>query len=93
MDTPVVHVELPADLYAELESMAVQDKAKDAVDMIARLVADAHSHKAYPESVTPAFRRILDRAADLGVTDLAEQHDHYLYNLRDNHDYSTQSKF
>jgi len=25
------------------------------------------------------FRRILNRARDLGVGDLAEQHDHYLY--------------
>jgi hypothetical protein len=25
------------------------------------------------------FRRILERACDLGVGDLAEQHDHYLY--------------
>jgi hypothetical protein len=26
-----------------------------------------------------AFERILARATDLGVSDLAEQHDHYLY--------------
>jgi hypothetical protein len=26
-----------------------------------------------------AFARILERAMDLGVTDLAKQHDHYLY--------------
>lgn len=26
-----------------------------------------------------AFRRILERAADLGIIDLARQHDHYLY--------------
>jgi hypothetical protein len=26
-----------------------------------------------------AFRRILERAADLGISDLAEQHNHYLY--------------
>jgi hypothetical protein len=31
------------------------------------------------ESPTRAFRRILERATDLGVTDLAEQHDRYLY--------------
>ena len=26
-----------------------------------------------------AFRRILERATDLGISDLAQQHDHYLY--------------
>ena len=26
-----------------------------------------------------AFRRILERATDLGISDLAKQHDHYLY--------------
>ena len=29
--------------------------------------------------ISHAFQRILGRATDLGVSDLAEQHDHYLY--------------
>ena len=35
----------------------------------------------HPETrdMPEVFRRILDRARDLGVGDLAEQHDHYLY--------------
>lgn len=28
-----------------------------------------------------SFKRILARARDLGIPDLAEQHDHYLYGL------------
>jgi hypothetical protein len=31
------------------------------------------------DAMPEVFRRILDRARDLGVGDLAEQHDHYLY--------------
>jgi len=30
---------------------------------------------------TRAFHRILERATDLGITDLSEQHDHYLYGV------------
>jgi hypothetical protein len=37
--------------------------------------------RARPQSPARAFQRILDRATDLGVTDLAEQHDHYLYGV------------
>ena len=32
-----------------------------------------------PQPPVRAFERILARATDLGVSDLAEQHDHYLY--------------
>jgi hypothetical protein len=46
--------------------------------MVARLVQAArYEHPAEPS--TRAFRKILERATDLGVTDLADQHDHYLY--------------
>ena len=31
------------------------------------------------QPATQAFRAILERAIDLGVPDLAEEHDHYLY--------------
>ncbi len=80
MEPPIVTVELPANLYSELQLLTEQENAKDPVDMIARLVAEAHEKHTYPQS-TPAFKRILDRATDLGVSDLAEQHDHYLYGI------------
>jgi len=48
--------------------------------MVARLVKAARSER-HAEPATRAFRRILERATDLGVTDLAEQHDHYLYGV------------
>lgn len=78
METPVVAIELPADLYAELQSLTAQENAKNPADMIARLVAEAQEKHVYPQP-TPAFQRILDRATDLGIADLSEQHDHYLY--------------
>ncbi|CAG0929891.1 hypothetical protein TFLX_01466 [Thermoflexales bacterium] len=78
MEAPVVAVELPADLYAELQSLTAQENAKDPVDMIVRLVAEAQEKHVYLQP-PPAFQRILDRATDLGLDDLSEQHDHYLY--------------
>lgn len=33
------------------------------------------------ETVKLPFERILARATDLGISDLAEQHDHYLYGV------------
>ena len=33
------------------------------------------------QATTLAFQRMLAMATDLGVTDLAEQHDHYLYGI------------
>jgi hypothetical protein len=40
-----------------------------------QLPADLNGRDEVPE----VFRRILERTRDLGVGDLAEQHDHYLY--------------
>ena len=39
------------------------------------------------QPATQAFRAILERAIDLGVADLAEQHDHYLYGGEKNEPY------
>jgi hypothetical protein len=41
METPSVTVELPANLYSELQSSTEQENASDPVEMIARLVAEA----------------------------------------------------
>jgi hypothetical protein len=74
MGKPMIAIELPADLYAELESLIAQSKAKNTVELITRLVADARKRQQYPESPNPALRRIMDRATDLGVSDLSEQY-------------------
>ena len=79
MDTPIVSIDLPGSLYAELQSLTEQEQAKDPVDMIARLVTEAQHKRVEIYATTPAFQRILDRATDLGLSDLSEQHDHYLY--------------
>jgi len=78
MTAGIVTVKLPKDLYARLDTLAKQERT-DMVELLSRLAASATASRAQVEPSTMAFQRILDRAADLGVSDLAEQHDHYLY--------------
>jgi len=65
-------------LYRQLQMLA-EDEQTDIVELLRRLLAATNGNKTQPQATTRAFQRILDRATDLGVTDLAEQHDHYLY--------------
>ena len=74
MTVGTVTVKLPRDLYARLDSLAKQERT-DVVDLLSRLAAS----RAQGEPSTVAFKHILARATDLGISDLAEQHDHYLY--------------
>ena len=74
MTSETVTVQLPASLYADLELLAA-DEQSELAELIARLVEDARQGRQYqPQS--RAFRRILERATDLGINDLSEQHDH-----------------
>ena len=68
METETVTIELPAQFYAQLE-------------LLTHLIAVAMEQRIQPQSPTRAFRRIRERATDLGVKDLADQHDHYLYGV------------
>jgi hypothetical protein len=71
----MVTLKLPQDLYARLEALATAERT-DVLEFLRRMTEPE------PESEEPsAFQRILERATDLGVSDLAEQHDHYLYGL------------
>jgi hypothetical protein len=70
---------LPVSLYADLESLATEEHVEP-VEVIAQLVEAARRQRR-AESPTRAFQRILERATDLGISDLAEQHDHYLYGM------------
>ena len=78
MTVGTVTVKLPRDLYARLDTLAKQERT-DVVELLSRLAASATAPRAQVEPSTPAFQGILARATDLGVSDLAEQHDHYLY--------------
>jgi len=78
MTVGTVTVKLPKDLYTRLDTLAKQERT-DVVALLNRLAASATAPRAEVEPSTTAFQRILGRAADLGVSDLAEQHDHYLY--------------
>lgn len=78
MTVGTVTVKLPKDLYTRLDALAKQERT-DLVELLTRLTAPLVMSPAPVESSTHAFQRILGRATDLGVSDLAEQHDHYLY--------------
>jgi hypothetical protein len=80
MTVGTVTVKLPKDLYTRLDTLAKQERT-DMVALLNRLAASATASGAEVEPSTTAFQRILGRAADLGVSDLAEQHDHYLYGI------------
>jgi hypothetical protein len=79
MSSETVILKLPASIYADLQSLAENEQTEPS-EMVARLVKAARCER-QAEPATRAFRRILERATDLGVTDLAEQHDHYLYGV------------
>jgi len=76
MDT--VTLELPVQLYTQLQSKADAERT-DIIELLRRLVVATNGHQVQPQATTLAFERILERATDLGVNDLAEQHDHYWY--------------
>ncbi len=71
MTVGTVTIKLPGVLYARLDTLAKQERT-DVVELLGRLAAA----RAENEPSTVAFQCILARAADLGVSDLAEQHDH-----------------
>ncbi len=74
METDTVTIELPAQFYAQLQSLAA-DEQTDPVGLLIHLIAVAIQQRIQPQSPTRAFQRIRERATDLGVTDLAEQID------------------
>lgn len=77
MTARMVTLKLPQELYARLEALATAERT-DVLEFLRRITEPEPE----PEPEEPsAFQRILERATDLGVSDLAEQHDHYLYGL------------
>ncbi|MBM4460231.1 MAG: hypothetical protein FJ011_21110 [Chloroflexi bacterium] len=80
MTVNTVTIELPQPLYTRLEALA-QEERTDLVALLSRLAASAVRSRPEAKASTRAFQRILNRATDLGIEDLAEQHDHYLYGI------------
>lgn len=78
MDTVAISLQLSSDLYEQLQFLSAKTQ-KNPADIIAQLITAAYQKQQGP--MTPAFESILENRADLGVTDLSEQHDHYLYGL------------
>lgn len=79
MAEETVLLELPPELYAQLRARATEAQT-DLVDIIARLLAQT-DRASQTEHPSHALQRIAERATDLGLGDLAEQHDHYLYGV------------
>ena len=76
METNTVTIELPTQLFTQLQVLAA-DEQSDLAKVLVRLLTTAMQQRAQPQPPTLAFQRILERATDFGVTDLAEQRDHY----------------
>ena len=76
MSSTTINLELPAKLYADLQTLAKEEQV-DVVEVLSRMVVLARQSQA----PTRAFQRIMEHAADLGISDLAEHHDHYLYGI------------
>lgn len=79
-----VTLELPTQLYYQLQSLAEAEQT-DVIGLLRRLLSAPPEPAPRPQTTTQAFQRILERATDLGVNDLAEQHDHYLYGIEKLH--------
>lgn len=80
METATVTLKLPAQLYTRLQTRAHSERT-DVIELLSRLIDTTESAPSRQQATTQAFQRILERAADLGMSDLAEQHDHYLYGV------------
>jgi hypothetical protein len=81
-----ITLELPSEIYDGLQQLAAEDRI-DLIQVLAGLVKQARllqvqnaTTRETPATTEPdLLRRIASMAQDLGVDDLAEQHDHYLY--------------
>jgi ribosomal protein L17 len=65
-------------LYEKLKSLA-KEQQKEPAAVVEQLITMAYQQQI--QASTPAFQNILENAVDLGVTGLAEQHDHYLHGV------------
>lgn len=78
MSETTVTIEVPSHLYTQLQELA-DEQHTDVVKLLSKLVTSAGIPRTQYQPSTPALQRILDRAVDLGVPDLSQRHDHYLY--------------
>jgi len=77
MDIEMTILKIPTQVYSDLQTLAETEQA-DVVEVLRRLIAQAREK---PSTSGGALDHILARATDLGVEDLAEHHDHYLYGV------------
>lgn len=86
IEQETVTLELPCDVYDGLQALSA-DGQTDPVEVIAGLVkrarqlqiAQPQADTDYTPTGSDLLRQLANLAQDLGVEDLSEQHDHYLY--------------
>lgn len=74
MTARTVTLKVPRELYERLEALAEVQRT-DVLELLRRLT------EREADGETNIFESIIQRATDLGVNDLSEQHDHYAYGL------------
>ncbi len=68
-------------LIARYDGEALRPEGPVQLETDAQYAVTVEELEAAPGRINPAIARIIKRARDLGVSDLAAQHDHYLYGL------------
>jgi hypothetical protein len=68
MDTETITLELPAQVYTDLQSLAM-DQETDPAEMVARLIATARQHRAWLRDLTALREQIRQEGGlQVGVT-------------------------
>lgn len=85
-DQETITLELPSAVYDDLRELAEEhqvDLVRELTGLVTRArllqVPDARIEEEQAPTGSDLLRRIVSMAQDLGIDDLAEQHDHYLY--------------
>jgi hypothetical protein len=74
--------QLNAFLVAAIEVwLAQEQQARSVEEVVAQLVKQVQQNDRPVETSMPVFQRILARAADMGISDLSQRHDYYLYKV------------
>jgi hypothetical protein len=79
-ENPNAGIQRFADPGQDILSVAEGTEQADVVEVLRRLIAQARERE-QPSTSGGALDRILARATNLGVEDLAEHHDYYLYGV------------
>jgi hypothetical protein len=81
-DEGINEEQLNAFLIAAIEVwLAQEQQTRNVEEVITQLLDLAQQNDRPVETSTPVFQRILARATDMGISDLSQHHDYYLYGV------------